>query len=222
MNRSRSLNLLQFDPEIEETFRRRLREQNELRRQQQQMERQEGQLEPIIRHEPAPRDGILPGFDHQAGRVQNPGINEEDMLFRDYLNRPVVENQGGIIYPSYGHPNFQLRPDVINLFSSNISFYGRLDENPYNHIARFMEMVSNFTYEGVNMEAIRMRLFVHTLKDKAREWLDALPPGSITSWVELIQKFTTKFFPPARVVKLKHDITTFRQHDTEVFHEAWE
>lgn len=222
MHRSRSLNLLEFDPEIEGTFRRRLREQNEFKRQQQNMKRQEGLLEPFPRPDPASRDGVPPGFDNQAGRVQNPVVNEEDMLFRDFLNRPVVENQAGIIYPSYGHPNFQLRPDVINLFSNSLSFYGRIDENPHAHIARFMEIVSNFTYEGVNVEAIRMRLFVHTLKDKAREWIDTLPSRSITSWVELVQKFTTKFFPPARVAKLKHDITTFQQLDSETFHEAWE
>ncbi|XP_022867325.1 uncharacterized protein LOC111387038 [Olea europaea var. sylvestris] len=85
-----------------------------------------------------------------------------------------------------------------------------------------MEIVSNFTYEGANDEVIRMRLFVQTLKDKAREWIDTLPSRSITSRVELVQKFTTKFFPPARVAKLKHDITTFQQLDSETFHEAWE
>ncbi|XP_022897634.1 uncharacterized protein LOC111411325 [Olea europaea var. sylvestris] len=181
MHRSRSLNLLEFDPEIEGTFRKRLREQNELKRQQRDMEHQEGHLDPLIQHEQAPRDGVPPGFDNQAGRVQNPVVNEEDMLFRDFLNRPIVENQAGIIYPSYGHPNFQLRPDVINLFSNSLSFY-----------------------------------------DKAREWIDTLPARSITSWVESVQKFTTKFFPPARVAKLKHDITTFQQLDSETFHEAWE
>ncbi|CAA3002297.1 Hypothetical predicted protein, partial [Olea europaea subsp. europaea] len=68
MHRSRSLNLLEFDPEIEGTFRKRLREQNELKRQQRDMEHQEGHLDPLIRHERAPRDGVPPGFDNQAGK----------------------------------------------------------------------------------------------------------------------------------------------------------
>lgn len=65
-----------------------------------------------------------------------------------------------------------------------------------------------------------MRLFVHILKDKARELLETLPPRSVNSWVALIQKFRTKFFPPTLVVKLKHDITTFQQSELESFHEA--
>ncbi|KAL2466426.1 Reverse transcriptase Ty1/copia-type domain-containing protein [Abeliophyllum distichum] len=30
---------------------------------------------------------------------------------------PIVENQSGIIYPPYGHNNFQLKPNVANTFA---------------------------------------------------------------------------------------------------------
>ncbi|XP_022883489.1 uncharacterized protein LOC111400305 [Olea europaea var. sylvestris] len=186
------------------------------------MSHQRGNLEHNAQPENVPRGGIPLGFGNQAGRAQEPIVNEEDMLFGDFMNPPVVENESSIVYPPYGHPNIQLRPDVISLFSNTIPFYGRIDENPHSHVARFIENVGNFKYEGVNVEMIQMRLFVHTLKDKAREWLETLPLGSINSWLEFIQKFTTKFFPPARVAKLKHDITTFQQSEFESFHETWE
>ncbi|XP_022855443.1 uncharacterized protein LOC111376700 [Olea europaea var. sylvestris] len=186
------------------------------------MAHQGGNLEHNAQLKNIPRGGIPTGFSNQAGRAQEPIVNEEDMLFGDFMNPPVVENESSIVCPPYGHPNFQLRPDVISLFSNTIPFYGRIDENPRSHVARFIENVGNFKYEDVNVEAIRMRLFVHTLKDKAREWLETLPPGSINSWLEFIQKFTTKFFPHARVARLKYDITTFQQSEFESFHKAWE
>ncbi|XP_022881027.1 uncharacterized protein LOC111398341 [Olea europaea var. sylvestris] len=34
---------------------------------------------------------------------------------------------------------------------------------------------------------------------------------SITTWNDLAQKFCTKFFPPAKIAKLKHDISIFKQ-----------
>ncbi|KAL2531151.1 Retrotrans gag domain-containing protein [Abeliophyllum distichum] len=66
-----------------------------------------------------------------------------------------------------------------------------------------------------------MWLFLHTLKDKAREWLNSLPPRSITTWIYLIQKFTLKYFPPVRVNRLKYEISNFQQSELENFYEAW-
>ncbi|KAL2512156.1 Uncharacterized protein Adt_17756 [Abeliophyllum distichum] len=113
-----------------------------------------------------PADGI----NNQVPIAQPVEVNERDILMGEYMMPPIVENQSRIIYPPYGHDNFQLRPDVMNLFSNNLSFYGSTDENPHYHISRFDEYCGNFKY-GVNEEALRMRLFPHTLKDKAREWL---------------------------------------------------
>ncbi|XP_052197380.1 uncharacterized protein LOC127804545 [Diospyros lotus] len=149
-------------------------------------------------------------------------VNERDILMGDFMMPPLIENRSSIIYPPYGHENFQLRPDVINLFANNIPFYGMSEENPHYHLSRFLEYCGNFKYQGINEEALKMRLFPHTLKDRAREWLDSLPPGSINTWTDLVQKFTLKYFPPAKITKLKHEISTFQQAESENFHEAWE
>lgn len=52
------------------------------------MERQEGNGDPNARPEHNPRDGVPPGFDNQMGRIQNPVVNEEDMLFSGFLEPP--------------------------------------------------------------------------------------------------------------------------------------
>lgn len=82
-------------------------------------------------------------------------------------------------------------------------------------------MCQHFRYLGISDGVIRLRLFPHTLHDKALEWLDSQPIASITTWNDLAQKFCTKFFPPAKITKLKHDISIFRQGESESFDEAW-
>ncbi|KAL2461372.1 Retrotrans gag domain-containing protein [Abeliophyllum distichum] len=101
--------------------------------------------------------------------------------------------------------NDQLPADVVNNFAPiarPVEVNERdilMDENPHYHISCFDEYCRNFKYHGVNEEALKMRLFPRILKDKAREWLDSLPPRNITTWTDLIQKFTLKYFPLAKV-----------------------
>ncbi|KAL2474289.1 Uncharacterized protein Adt_35025 [Abeliophyllum distichum] len=85
-------------------------------------------------------------------------VNKRDILMSEYMMLFIFENQSSIIYLPYGHDNFQLRSDVINLFSNNLPFYfyGRTDENPHYHISRFDEYCENFKYHGVNEEALKI------------------------------------------------------------------
>ena len=50
----------------------------------------------------------------------------------------------------------------------------------------------------------------------------SLPPGIITTWDSLAQKFLAKYFPPAKIAKLRNDITSFSQFENESLNEAWE
>ena len=66
-----------------------------------------------------------------------------------------------------------------------------------------------FRVNGVTNDAIRLRLFSFSLKDKAKAWLNFLPPRSISSWNTLAQKFLAKYFSFSKTVKLHNDITNF-------------
>ena len=52
-----------------------------------------------------------------------------------------------------------------------------------------------FRVNDVPDDAIRLRLFPFSLKNRAREWLNSLPAGSISDWATLVQKFLAKYFP---------------------------
>ncbi|XP_022849934.1 uncharacterized protein LOC111372029 [Olea europaea var. sylvestris] len=148
-------------------------------------------------------------------------VNEGNMLVGDFMTPQIIQSQSSIVYPPFGQPNFQLKTNVIHLFQNGHQFYGRSDENPHTHVSRFLEMCQNFKYQGISDDAIKLRLFPHTLWDRALEWLDSKHIASITTWNNLAKKFCTKFFPPAKITKLKYDISIFRQEETESFDEAW-
>ena len=83
-------------------------------------------------------------------------------------------------------------------------------------------MCDTVKYSGVSNDAICLQLFPFSLKDKANHWLTIEPLDSITSWDELVNKFMTQLFPPAKAAKLRIDINNFYQFDGETFYEAWE
>ena len=79
-----------------------------------------------------------------------------------------------------------------------------------------------FRVNDVPDDAIILRLFSFSLKDRAKEWLNSLPARSISDWATLAQKFLAKYFSPGKTVKLRNDITNFMQYDQESMYEAWE
>jgi hypothetical protein len=47
-----------------------------------------------------------------------------------------------------------------------------------------------------------MRLFVFSLKERAKHWFQSLDPNSITCWDQLQQVFLKKYFPIGRPMTL--------------------
>lgn len=76
--------------------------------------------------------------------------------------------------------------------------------------------------KDVDPNAVKLCLFPFSLRGKAKDWLLAFPKGTITSWEECTNIFMTKFFPPAKTMQLRSNITGFRKEDREPLTLAWE
>ena len=68
-------------------------------------------------------------------------------------------------------------------------------------------------------EVIKLKLFSFSLKDKAKTWFNSLPKNAKATWDEMANKFLTKYFPPSKVGKLRDDLTTFTQLESESIYE---
>ncbi|KAH9801427.1 hypothetical protein KPL71_001026 [Citrus sinensis] len=147
-----------------------------------------------------------------------PPVQAEKTL-REYFS-PLVANQPScIVLPQTTATHFELKPSVIQLLPS---FYGLEREDPYLHINEFLDICSTFRFQNFNDESIRLRMFLFSLKDKAKAWLNSLPAGSISTWDELSNKFLTKFFPMSKTNALRREISDFYQREGEQFYECWE
>ncbi|KAL5574885.1 hypothetical protein UlMin_016584 [Ulmus minor] len=140
---------------------------------------------------------------------------------RDYAAPNVAGTTSGIRRPTVQANKFEIKPSFIQMVQSN-QFGGMSKDDPNAHIAYFLEVCDLYKINGVSEDAVRLRVFPFSLRDKAKEWLNSLPPGSITTWNELVQKFLSKFFPPTKTAKLRNEITYFTQYDQESLYEAWE
>ncbi|GJV87207.1 hypothetical protein Tco_1531145 [Tanacetum coccineum] len=76
----------------------------------------------------------------------------------------------------------------VNLTAPTISFPGIAkhkmlqSEDPNQHLKDFLKLVDSLDLDGENRERTRLRLFQFSLRDQARNWLERLPPRSITTW----------------------------------------
>ena len=117
--------------------------------------------------------------------------------------------------------NFELKSITLQLLQG-IQFHGLAHEDLNAHILNYLEVCDTVKYNGVSDDAIRLKLFPFSLKEKAKHWLISEPPDSITSWDDLSNKFPARFFPPAKTAKLRIDISSFHQYEGESFYEEWE
>lgn len=141
---------------------------------------------------------------------------------RDYALPQVTGAQSVIRRPTIEANNFEIKLAILNMIQNSVQFDGFPQDDPHIHITNFLEICDTFRLNGVSSEAIRLRLFPFSLKDRAKSWLNSHPVDSITSWEDLAQKFLAKFFPPSKTAKLRSDISTFQQFEGESLYEACE
>ncbi|KAI4340836.1 hypothetical protein MLD38_025637 [Melastoma candidum] len=123
--------------------------------------------------------------------------------------------------PAIQANNFEIKPAILNMIE-NSSFSGLSNEDPHWHLTHFEDLCDTLRYNGVSPEAVRLRMFPFSLRDKTRAWLYSLPRDSFNTWEELSRQFLAKYYSPNRTVRLRNKITSFCQQGTESMYEAWE
>ncbi|KAK5845483.1 hypothetical protein PVK06_001673 [Gossypium arboreum] len=139
-----------------------------------------------------------------------------------YAKPSLTGTESSIVRPTIAVNTFELKPNIIQMIQQFVQYDGLQDEDPNAHLVNFLELCDTIKINGVSDEAIRLRLFPFSLRNKAKQWLNSLPRGSITTWEQMTEKFLLKYFPSAKMAKLRNDISSFVQMDLETLYDAWE
>lgn len=108
---------------------------------------------------------------------------------------------------------------MLQLVQDN-QFDGLPTETPNQHLKVFIQLSDTLKANGDSLEAIRLRLFLFSLRDRARSWLDSLLANSITTWNDLKKVLLARYFPPSKTVVLRNKITRFTQQEGESLFDA--
>nr|GEY04400.1 hypothetical protein [Tanacetum cinerariifolium] len=96
--------------------------------------------------------------------------------------------------------NIELSKEFLMELQNN-AYYGMLDEDVVDHIAKVLEILDLIKIPNVDTHRLRMKVFPLSLTDDARQWWIDEGDGKITIWEELVKKFFCKFYPLSRDVE---------------------
>ena len=153
--------------------------------------------------------------------VEEPDMGDQPRPLKSYAIPSQEEPHNNIVAPPIEANNFELKPSLLSAVQQN-QFSGGSMDDPNLHLSMFLQYADTVKNNGVSQEAIRLRLFPFSLRDRARAWLQSLPANSVTSWDELKKVFLARYFPPSKTAMLRSQISDFRQKDNESLFDAWE
>ena len=157
-------------------------------------------------------------------KLQKSAANKEEAManqqrtLRELATPDVTQQPLCIEYPTLD-VGFELKSGLIHLLPT---FRGFENEDPYKHLKEFHMVCSSFRPQGVTEEQIKLRAFPFSLADRAKDWLFYLPSGAITTWEDMVRQFLDKFFPASRAARIRREICSIKQNDSENLHEYWE
>ena len=106
-----------------------------------------------------------------------------------------------IVRPPIAADNFELKPNFIQMVQQMFWFDSFQDEDPYAHLTNFLEISDTFKVNGVDEDEIRLRLFLFSVRGRAKQWLSSLLQESITTRSQVAEKFLTHYFHPIKVTE---------------------
>ncbi|CAN6441157.1 unnamed protein product [Victoria cruziana] len=151
---------------------------------------------------------------------QLPPREEPPRLLREFFIPTEYDRGAGGMGPLVGATHYEIKASIINMLPS---FHGLASEDPYRHLDEFLDVCVTVRISHIEDDALRLRLFPFSLKEKAKDWLKSLPLSvRIVIWEDLQREFLRKYFPIGKTNHYRRAITTFAALEGESFHQAWE
>ncbi|XP_028223883.1 uncharacterized protein LOC114405639 [Glycine soja] len=141
------------------------------------------------------------------------------MTLEDYSSPIIPQYFTSIAIPEVQAANFSYPYSLIQLIQGNL-FHGLPSEDPYAHLATYIDICNTVKIAGVPENATRLNLFTFSLAGKAKLWLRSFKGNSLRTWEEVVEKFLKKYFPESKTVEGKREISSFHQFLDESLSEA--
>jgi len=125
-----------------------------------------------------------------------------------YATPSQQEPHNNIAAPTINRNDFELKPSLLSTVQQH-QFAGNPTDDPNEHLTKFEQYANTLKAKGVSQDAIRLRLFPFSLRDRAWAWLQSLPSNSVTTWEELKNVFLSRYFPPSKTAMPRAQINGF-------------
>ena len=120
----------------------------------------------------------------------------------DYLSTSVPQFFTSIVRPEVQAQNITYPHSLIQLIQGN-QFHGLPNEDPYAHLATYIEICNIVRIAGVPEDAVRLNLFSFSLSGEAKRWLHSFKGNSLRTWDEVVEKFLKKYFLESKTLEGK-------------------
>ena len=120
---------------------------------------------------------------------QDPPVAVNEQLtksLKEYFTHSTYNSPSCIQLPEIAATSFEIKSSIIQMLPS---FNGLDNEDPYNHLGEFLEICTTFKLQNLTDDALKLRLFPFSLKNKAKYWLHSLGANTITTWAQMQQVF---------------------------------
>ena len=169
-------NLIPLNLEIEATCRRNNTARR--RREQQEVQINQGERGPSSESSsPSPMTSPYP-------------FSEEFIMAEDHPQRMTLEDYSSSVTPLYFTniarldiqvTNITYPYSLIQLIQGNL-FHGLTSEDPYAHLATYIEICNMVKIAGVPEDAICLNLFSFSLAGEAKRWFHSFKGNSLKTW----------------------------------------
>jgi len=143
------------------------------------------------------------------------------VTLEDYSSSIVLQVFTSIARPDVQAHNIFYPHSLIQLIQGNL-FHGLPNEDPYAHLATYIEICNTVKIARVPEDVIRLSLFSFSLAGEAKRWLHSFKGNNLKTWEEVVEKFLKKYFPKSKTAEGKAAISSFHQFPNESLSEALE
>ena len=130
---------------------------------------------------------------------------------KDFSRLAINDIHFDLIRPAIAAGAIQIKPGTILMMQSTIQFGGSTLEDPKLHIKKFGEFCDTLELNGDSKDTVKLRLFLFSLRDKAKFWFHSLPVDSLTKWEEIEHQFLVRFCPLIQATAVRNTSTQFSQ-----------